>query len=186
MFRTSRVFYDYQFYRNLWQIADSSDSRLLILLPRANTGLWHLLDRLLTLVTPKTCSRVSAIAIEDVIGRLASAHGEETRTPASAAHALPALIFPEIERYYHASRSEWLLELLKLFPTPAHITRLPIKEFVQRAWPVVGRKVSKQRLLEDIYRTAPSSIGLPVEDGSEAVAMFRVVLGESNPSLSVA
>lgn len=43
---------------------------------------------------------------------------------------------------------------------------------------MVGRKVSKRRLLEDIYRTAQSSIGLPVKEDSEAVAMFRVVLGE--------
>jgi transposase len=33
-------------------------------------------------------------------------------------------------------------------------------------------------LLEEIYRTAQSSIGLPVEQDSEAIAMFRVVLSE--------
>jgi transposase len=38
--------------------------------------------------------------------------------------------------------------------------------------------VGKQRLLEDIYRTAQSSIGLPVGSDSEAVAMFRTVLGQ--------
>ncbi len=103
---------------------------------------------------------------------------EKTRTQHRLlTHHLP-LYFPEIERYYHASRSEWLLELLRAFPTPALITCLSMQEFVERAWPIIGRKVSKQRLLEDIYRTAQSSIGLPVDDGSEAVAMFRLVLDE--------
>ena len=63
-------FRDYQFYRNVWQIADSPDCRLLILLPRANTRLWAHLERLLTLVTPQTAVRVSAVAIEDVLDRL--------------------------------------------------------------------------------------------------------------------
>jgi hypothetical protein len=53
-----------------------------------------------------------------------------------------------------------------------------MEDFVQQAWAVVGRKVSKQRLLEDIYRTVQSSIGIPVAENSEAVAMFRVVLCE--------
>lgn len=92
-------------------------------------------------------------------------------------HYLP-LYFPEIERYYHASRSAWLLDFLHAFPTPAFIARLSMEEFVKQAWPIVGRKVAKQRLLEDIYRTAQSSIGLPVAADSEAIAMFRVVLDE--------
>ena len=103
---------------------------------------------------------------------------EKTRTQHRLlTHYLP-LYFPEIERHYHASRSEWLLSFLQVFPTPALIARLSMEDFVQRAWPVAGRKVSKQRLLEDIYRLAQSSIGLPVQEDSEAVAMFRVVLGE--------
>jgi len=53
-----------------------------------------------------------------------------------------------------------------------------MEEFVRQAWPITSRKVSKRCLLEDIYRMAQSSIGLPVEEGSEAVAMFRVILGE--------
>lgn len=60
-------------------------------------------------------------------------------------HYLP-LYFPEIERYYHASRSEWLLAFLQVFPTPALIARLSMEDFVQQAWTVVGRKVSKRRL----------------------------------------
>jgi transposase len=71
-----------------------------------------------------------------------------------------------------------LLTFLQVFPTPALITRFSTEDLVQQAWPVVVRKVSKQRLLEDIYRMAQSSIGIPVDEDSEAVAMFRVVLGE--------
>ena len=92
-------------------------------------------------------------------------------------HYLP-LYFPEIEAHFHSTRSEWLLQLLHVFPTPASITSLPMTVFVQQAWTLVGRKVSKQRLLEDIYRTAQSSVGLPVTPDSEAVAMFRLVLQE--------
>lgn len=103
---------------------------------------------------------------------------EKTRTQHRLlTHYLP-LYFPEIERYYCSSRSEWLLDLLHAFPTPASITRFSMEEFVKAAWPISGRKAAKQRLLEDIYRTAQSSIGLPVSEDSEAVTMFRIVLGE--------
>jgi transposase len=103
---------------------------------------------------------------------------EKTRTQHRLlTHYLP-LYFPEIERHYHASRSRWLLELLRAFPTPGSITAFSREEFVQRAWPIVGRKVAKQRLLEDIYSRAQSSIGLPVQEDSEAIARFRVTLGE--------
>lgn len=50
--------------------------------------------------------------------------------------------------------------------------------FVADAWEVVGRKVSKERLLADIYQTAKSSIGLPIPPDSDAARMFRLVLGE--------
>jgi hypothetical protein len=67
-----------------------------------------------------------------------------------------------MERRYRAWRSDWLLASLlaspQAFPTPAFIARLSMKEFVQQAWTVIGRKDSKQRLLEDIYRTAQSPV----------------------------
>lgn len=50
--------------------------------------------------------------------------------------------------------------------------------FITDAWEVVGRKVSKERLLADIYQTAKSSVGLPIAPGSDAARMFRLVLGE--------
>ena len=101
---------------------------------------------------------------------------EKTRTlHRLLTHYLP-LYFPEIEPHFHSTRSEWLLQLLSVFPTPASISALPIEEFEQRAWNLIGRKVSKHRLLEDIHRTAQSSVALPVAMDSEAVAMFRLVL----------
>jgi len=63
-------------------------------------------------------------------------------------------------------------------PTPSTITSLDREQFVQAAWPIIGRKVAKRRLLEDIYHRAQCSIGLPVGEDSEAAAMFRVLLKE--------
>ena len=53
------------------------------------------------------------------------------------------------------------------------------KGFVAAAWDVVGRKVSKARLLSDIYETACTSAALPVPLDSPAIAMFRLVLAEA-------
>ncbi len=92
-------------------------------------------------------------------------------------HYLP-LYFPEAERFRGNARSDWFLAFLKAFPTPSTIQRLTKEEFIAAAWDVIGRKVSKQRLLSDIYETANSSMGLPVDPRSDAVAMFRMVLAE--------
>jgi transposase len=92
-------------------------------------------------------------------------------------HYLP-LYFPEAERFRGSSRSDWFLAFLEAFPTPALITGMEKEAFIEAAWPVVGRKVSKHRLLSDIYETAQESIGLPVAVDSDAVAMFRMVLAE--------
>jgi transposase len=101
---------------------------------------------------------------------------EKTRTQHRLlTHYLP-LYFPEIARYHSSSRSEWLWNLLIEFPTPQSMTRLSQAEFVQRAWPLVGRKVAKERILTDIYLTAQGSIGIPAAENSETVAMLRCVL----------
>jgi hypothetical protein len=101
---------------------------------------------------------------------------EKTRTQHRLlTHYLP-LYFPEIARYHSSSRSEWLWNLLIEFPTPQSMTRLSKDEFVQRAWPLVGRKVAKERILTDIYLTAQTSIGIPAEEHSDPVAMLRCVL----------
>ncbi len=90
-----------------------------------------------------------------------------------------SLYFPEIERFRNNSRSDWFFAFLDRFPTPAGITALGKDAFIRAAWDVVGRKVSKARLLADIYETAQSSIALPVALDSSAVAMFRLVLAEA-------
>ena len=58
------------------------------------------------------------------------------------------------------------------------ITAMGREAFVADAWQVVGKKVSKERLLSDIYATAVDSVGLPVHPDSDAVRMFRLVLAE--------
>lgn len=92
-------------------------------------------------------------------------------------HYLP-LYFPEVIRFAGNSRSDWFLAFLERFPTPACITMHPKEHFIEEAWSVVGRKVSKARLLGDIYETARSSIGLPVAMDSRAIAMFRLVIAQ--------
>jgi transposase len=93
-------------------------------------------------------------------------------------HYLP-LYFPEVERFAGNSRSDWFLALLERFPTPGSIMALDREGFMQEAWPLIGRKVSKARLLTDIYETARASTALPVAEGSAAVTMFRMVLAEA-------
>ncbi len=44
--------------------------------------------------------------------------------------------------------------MLDAFPTPGHVTALSKDAFIDAAWDVVGRKVSKREVLGDIYETA--------------------------------
>jgi hypothetical protein len=92
-------------------------------------------------------------------------------------HYLP-LYFPEVARFAGNSRSDWFLAFLERFPTPVSITTLSKEAFIDAAWDTVGKKVSKARLLGDIYETAASSIGLPISIDSTAVCMFRIVIAE--------
>lgn len=93
-------------------------------------------------------------------------------------HYLP-LYSPEIARFAGNSRSDWFLALLERFPTPASITALGPDGFSAEAWTLVGRKVSKARLINDIYATATASIALPVPLDSAAITMFRMVIAEA-------
>ena len=92
-------------------------------------------------------------------------------------HYLP-LYFPEAERFHRNSRTDWFLAFLEKYSTPHMITAMSREAFIADAWKVVGRKVSKERLLSDIYATAVGSVGLPVQPDSDAVRMFRLVLAE--------
>jgi hypothetical protein len=88
------------------------------------------------------------------------------------------LYFPEIERFIRGSKVDWLVEFLRCFATPGAIIELSLEQFTAYAWNLVGRRVAKTQLLAEIYATAQRSVGVPVELGSSAVAMFRLVLEE--------
>ena len=92
-------------------------------------------------------------------------------------HYLP-LYFPEAERFHRNSRTDWFLAFLEKYSTPHIITAMSREAFIADARKVVGREVSKERLLSDIYATAVGSVGLPVQPDSDAVRMFRLVLAE--------
>jgi transposase len=92
-------------------------------------------------------------------------------------HYLP-LYFPEAERYHRSSRTDWFLAFLEAFPSPHFIAAMEQDAFLEAASPVVGRRVSKTELLLDIYATAKTSVGLPVDPESDAIRMFRLVLAE--------
>lgn len=92
-------------------------------------------------------------------------------------HYLP-LYFPEADRFHRSSRSDWFFAFLERYPSPHFISAMSREEFIADAWKPVGRRVSKERLLSDIYATASSSVGLPVAPNCDAIAMFRMVLAE--------
>lgn len=92
-------------------------------------------------------------------------------------HYLP-LYFPEADRFHRSSRSDWFLAFLERYPSPHFIASMGKEAFIADAWETVGRRVSKERLLADVYETASVSVGLPVKPDSDAIRMFRMVLGE--------
>jgi transposase len=74
-------------------------------------------------------------------------------------HYLP-LYFPEAERFHRNSRTDWFSGLSGEVPDAGHDHGAMSREaFIADAWAVVGRKVSKERLLSDIYATALGSVG---------------------------
>ncbi|KHS41729.1 hypothetical protein NJ75_04449 [Novosphingobium subterraneum] len=93
-------------------------------------------------------------------------------------HYLP-LYLPEIERFAGYSRSDWFLALLERFPTPASMIALGQGGFAREAWSLVGRKVFKARLINDIDETACVSVALRVDEDSVAIAMFRMVIAQA-------
>lgn len=56
------------------------------------------------------------------------------------------------------------------------MTAMDRETFSTEAWPLIGRKVSKARLINDIYETARASTALPVSEDSAAITMFRMVI----------
>jgi len=92
-------------------------------------------------------------------------------------HFLP-LYFPEVQKYYYTSRAQWFSYILLRFSSPSSVLKYSLEEFIEAARDVAGRKVNKSAWLTDFYKTASSSIGLPVTEDSEAMTMFRLVLQE--------
>jgi transposase len=86
------------------------------------------------------------------------------------------LYFPEAERYLHSTRAEWFTQLLLLAPCPAAVLKYSLPDFFQAARSLEGHKNDKARWLADFYQTARTSVGLPVAEDSQAIAMFRLVL----------
>jgi Transposase IS116/IS110/IS902 family len=131
-------------------------------------------DRLTWVDAPQRHLIAPCPGVEPLAGELRAVVPSEAQ--ATAWH--PPLYFPEAERYGHNSRAEWFTQLLLLTPCPAAVLASSKPEFVERASKISGRKVAKHRLLADFYEAARPSIALPVDQPSQAVAMFRVVLEE--------
>jgi transposase len=69
-------------------------------------------------------------------------------------HYLP-LYFPEIARYWESTRVEWFVAFLSRFPTPRAVQALSLPEFIEVAWPLIGRKVNKRAKLRGALRAGP-------------------------------
>jgi transposase len=79
-------------------------------------------------------------------------------------------------RYWESTRVEWFVAFLSRFPTPRAVRALSLPEFIEAAWPLIGRKVNKRAKLEELYELAQSSIALPVAVDSPAIDTFRLQL----------
>ncbi len=90
-------------------------------------------------------------------------------------HYLP-LYFPEMGKFWNSTRSEWWINFLLHFPTPASVTQHSEQDFCSIAFPIIGRKVNKQAKLQELYATAQNSIGLPVATDSLACQTFKLQL----------
>lgn len=90
-------------------------------------------------------------------------------------HYLP-LYFPEMAKFWCSTRAEWWINYLIRFPTAARVRELSFDEYRTVAWPLVGRKVAKQRKIEELYEIAQKSIGLPIAADSLACETFRLQL----------
>jgi hypothetical protein len=60
----------YQFNRNVWHMVRADHNRLMFLVPRSNDILWKQVKELLLGVAPRARSRISVVAIEDVLANL--------------------------------------------------------------------------------------------------------------------
>ena len=148
---------------NSWDKHDRKDARVILyLLEQGLTAPFH---------DPLVAGHLDLQELANTYHQIALAR---TRCYHSLVNHSLQLFFPEMERFLHASRAEWFCQFLLLFPTPGVITQRTREEFVKAAWTVIGRKVAKQRFLEEVYELAAHSIALPVAEGSPAVQTFRL------------
>lgn len=90
-------------------------------------------------------------------------------------HYVP-LYFPEMGKWWNSTRSEWWINYMLHFPTPASVTQYTLEKFCELASPVIGRKVNKKAKLQELYDTAQASIGLPIPHTSLACQTFQLQL----------
>lgn len=152
---------------NSWDKNDPKDAQVILhMLKTGLTQIYH--DPLLHGIND----------IQELSKTLYQVSLQKTRVQHSiVTHYLP-LYFPEVQKYYYTSRAQWFSSLLLRFPTPSSVLKYSQEKFIEAARDVAGRKVNKVAWLIDFYETAASSIGLPVDEESEAMMMFRLVLQE--------
>lgn len=150
---------------NSWDKNDPKDAAVILaLLKQGVTQHYH--DPLITGV--HDLQEISKTYHHIVLSRTRVQHSLLT-------HYLP-LYFPEMDRFWHASRADWFVRFLLKFPVPPSICRLELEEFISAAWEPVGRKVNKRAALEELYDLAHRSAALPITEDSAAVETFRIQL----------
>lgn len=112
------------------------------------------------------------------IQELSKTHGIVSRSKTELWHRIPTLYFREAERLHPSFLPDRFQAFLEKYPTPTMITNMSRDAFIANAWQVVRRKVSKERLLSDIYATAVNFFGLPVHSDFDIARMFRLGLAE--------
>ena len=148
---------------NTWDKNDRKDAKVILYLMQQ--GIMHpFYDPL----------RQDTFDIQEIANTYHQISLARTRCMNSLFNHYVTLYFPEIERFFNSSRAEWFCRFMLKFPTPQSMTRYHQETFIKRAWDVVGRKVSKQQILMDIYQAAQQSVGLPVALKSQAVQTFKL------------
>lgn len=150
---------------NSWDKHDRKDARVILYLMQQN--------RVQVFRDPLIDGSLDVQELSNTYHQISLAR---TRCQHSLLNHYLTLYFPEMERYFHSSRAQWFCRFLLNYPTPGSITRHRQATFVKNAWDIVGRKVAKQRFLEELYELAEHSIGLPVDPHGLAVNTFRLQL----------
>lgn len=94
-------------------------------------------------------------------------------------HALSATVFSRDRAFRRQQPVRLVPALIERFPTPGSITSIGRAALTEQAWPLIGRKVSKARVVNDIYETACASTALPIDEDPTAVTMFRMVISQA-------